>query len=618
MGRNHIVSVFLKIFFPAVIFAAVFFSCKSAAPAPVEEAAPQESSFMESGPPQIFEEETVMEPAAESVGAASEMRGSSPEPAAEADITEDQNLLETMDASSDIEEEPDMTIAQELPAEEQLELPQAAAEAEEAASEMRDTPSEIQPQEEALYPESEAQNSSPSVPTEAPPVEPPQPAPQPEVPQQSPPSASREPPLPPSFLRPAEPENPPPVREPVPVPWNPLPQLPSRPLAESAAESAGAASEMRGSPPVPAAESAGRGSPPVPAAEAEPDQSRFIRRESAANEEQIVFSRIVRAIAGQSIEIPFRGAGWVYLGELANRRGISYDSRRLDISRESSGSSFIEGQSFIFHAETPGTYILKFYKQDFIRDYIINDYVQIIVGEVEEYSGSGRSGLPADRGRVIAEPRWPLISEPAATAQSSPAETVITPAGDTQIAAPAAETTVPAQAGSAAVTMTPPPAATAAPAAGMSAVPETRSSPPPAVITPRPRQTSGDDGIVPVAPPQAVSSAAQQRPDAASTNSIQTDASPDEYIRRAKLEFDAGRVESALTILDTMKQRYPSGTDEAWWLYGQLLESNSSSRDIRLALEYYRRLIREYPQSSRAGDAQRRIAYLERYYFNIR
>lgn len=70
--------------------------------------------------------------------------------------------------------------------------------------------------------------------------------------------------------------------------------------------------------------------------------------------------------------------------------------------------------------------------------------------------------------------------------------------------------------------------------------------------------------------------------------------------------------------MDTMQQRYPAGTDEAWWLYGQLLEANSPSRDIRLAMDYYRRLTKEYPQSPRAGDAQRRIAYLERYYFNIR
>ena len=67
-----------------------------------------------------------------------------------------------------------------------------------------------------------------------------------------------------------------------------------------------------------------------------------------------------------------------------------------------------------------------------------------------------------------------------------------------------------------------------------------------------------------------------------------------------------------------MIQHYPSGTDEAWWLFGQVFEANSPSRDIRLALEYYRRLIREYPQSSRVRDAQRRIAFLERFFFNIR
>ena len=93
---------------------------------------------------------------------------------------------------------------------------------------------------------------------------------------------------------------------------------------------------------------------------------------------------------------------------------------------------------------------------------------------------------------------------------------------------------------------------------------------------------------------------------------------PAGFVRQAQQEFNAGRVEAALVILDAMKQRFPSGSDEAWWLYGQLLEANSPSRDIRLALEYYRRLVREYPQSGRASEAQQRIAYLERYYFNIR
>jgi len=126
-------------------------------------------------------------------------------------------------------------------------------------------------------------------------------------------------------------------------------------------------------------------------------------------------------------------------------------------------------------------------------------------------------------------------------------------------------------------------------------------------MIPRPRQGTADDGIVTVTPPRAAASSP-----GFSANST------DEYVRQAREEFNAGRVESALLVLDAMRQRFPSGSDEAWWLYGQLLEANSSSRDIRLALEYYRRLVREYPQSSRASDAQARISYLERYYFNIR
>jgi TolA-binding protein len=243
-------------------------------------------------------------------------------------------------------------------------------------------------------------------------------------------------------------------------------------------------------------------------------------------------------------------------------------------------AGFTEGQSFIFRLEAAGTYVLKFYRQDFIRDYIINDFVQVIAGEASADSVLGR----ADRGRVIAEPRWPPPE--GAAAASGPVASAQEPAAE-----PAAVVT----------------------------------APPPAAVT-RPRQTAPDDGIVAITPPQAVSPAA---PSAASPTAraevsaeappaIPGDAAPADYVRRARQEFDAGRVESALAILDAMRQRYPSGTDEAWWLYGQLLEANSPSRDIRLALEYYRRLVREYPQSLRASEAQRRIAYLERYYFNIR
>jgi TolA-binding protein len=98
---------------------------------------------------------------------------------------------------------------------------------------------------------------------------------------------------------------------------------------------------------------------------------------------------------------------------------------------------------------------------------------------------------------------------------------------------------------------------------------------------------------------------------------ISESALPDAYFKKAREEFEAGRVAGAIMALDLFRERFPSGSDEAWWLLGQFYEANSPSRDIRSSLDYYRRLIREYPQSQRYDAARRRIAYLERFYINI-
>jgi hypothetical protein len=302
----------------------------------------------------------------------------------------------------------------------------------------------------------------------------------------------------------------------------------------------------------------------------------------------------------------------VYLGEIGGRRGISYDSRRLDIE---AGNTI--GQSFIFRPEIAGTYILNFYKQDFIQDYVINDYVQVIVGE---RSGTSLMATPE---RAIAEPRWPLAAGSTQTAaERSRGEGAVggavseTPAYEERAAAggqpeaPARESTAQTESAQSAqgVSTAQPaarPAEPAQPAVRQEAAPAEASALPSAPSGQAPASGSMPTGSVPTG------SVIERR----ETPPV---LSPAEYVRLAKLEFDAGRIEAALTILDTMKLHYPNGTDEAWWLYGQLLEANSSSRDIKLALEYYRSLVREFPQSNLVADAQRRIAFLERFYFNIR
>jgi TolA-binding protein len=157
-----------------------------------------------------------------------------------------------------------------------------------------------------------------------------------------------------------------------------------------------------------------------------------------------------------------------------------------------------------------------------------------------------------------------------------------------------------------------PPAPAAPPAAPAPAATPVRQVPSPRNEPVRPQGTSGgavaQANAVPQQPNQTPSPPPVPEPEIKS---------PDVYLKEAREEFNAGRVASAITLLDQFRKYYPSGSDEAWWLYGQCYEANSPNRNILAALDYYRRIVREYPQSSRLSDARRRIAYLERYYINI-
>ena len=277
----------------------------------------------------------------------------------------------------------------------------------------------------------------------------------------------------------------------------------------------------------------------------------------------------------------------MFLGEQGAQRGIVYDSRRLDP----------EGQSFIFRTESAGTYSLKFYKQDFHRDFILNDYVQVIVGEAPA-AGTGWFNPPRDQARVIAGPRWPSSLEEAQF-----------PRGAAVTRPPASGAAVPPETAPAADV---PSGAQADTASSQARTPDAPARRGPPVVP------SNDEGVVPVRPP--VLSGDSREPLARSEVPPPETAAgdlPEQYFQKARAEYEAGRTAQAIALLDQFRERYPSGSDEAWWLYGQFYEANSPSRDILTALDYYRRLVRDYPQSSRYNYARRRIAYLERYYINI-
>jgi len=410
----------------------------------------------------------------------------------------------------------------------------------------------------------------------------------------------------------------------------PTPEPPAKPLPA-------AVPERRRTQPVPPVRESWR-NPPLPpeppeiALEPQPDAE---EQPVSAAEERIIqpdypitFSRVARVTVGQLVEIPFRGRDWVFIGEVGARRGIAYDSRKMDL----------EGESFIFRVDAPGVYALKFYRQDFARDLVLNDHVQIVAGGTPETTGLGWFNPPIDRSRVVVGPRWPNFFDQPPQRPESRAEQqlsraveenvpVYQPTAETRQAdaragqpAVAARTPTTAQPQAPATTQQPaarapataqPPATAQQPKAAPQPAPAPARQPSNARTEPaRPQGLSGGTAVAQASP-------VQQPPPDPPPPPVAEPKNPDTILKEARDEFNAGRIASALTLLDEFRRFYPSGSDEAWWLYGQCYEANSPNRNMLSALDYYRRLVRDYPQSSRLTDARRRVAYLERFYINI-
>ena len=477
--------------------------------------------------------------------------------------------------------DPSTNITEAIPAEEQVPLAQALPQTP-AQPQARPTPQTVQP----------------------PPAQPTPPAVQPQTQLQAQPTPQARP-TPPTV----QPQ--PPVQPTPPTPVQETPPLLTEEEPEPKSET-----------PPPLRQEPQRIFPNTPAPRVEP----LAQRGAVPQGENIVFSRIIRVTAGQILEIPFRGNGWVYLGEMASRRGIVYNSRRTEP----------EGMSFVFNVEEAGTFALKFFREDFTRGFILNDYVQVIAGEAQQ-TGTGWFAAPSERGRVIAQPRWPTAVEeaeirstaagrtPGISPSGTAPETAVFTPGSVPSSQPAvqeplpeqalAQTTMPAQetpslqeTSSAQRTA---PTQGIAPASGSAPIQRTPAAPAvtqtPSPLAAERTQEFADTSSPLIVPPQP--SLIPER---------QETVLPGTLIQNSKETFDSGNVSGAISLLDQYMIRYPGGSDEAYWLYGQYYEANSPSRNILRSLDYYRRLVNEYPQSSRTSEARRRIVYLERFYINIR
>ncbi|HPQ00527.1 MAG TPA: hypothetical protein PLK03_06600 [Termitinemataceae bacterium] len=365
-------------------------------------------------------------------------------------------------------------------------------------------------------------------------------------------------------------------------------------------------------------------------------------RGEGALPEALSYSRSVRALVGQLVEVPFQGGGWIYLGEVAGRRGLVYDSRRTDP----------EGQTFIFRAENVGLYSLKFFRQDFLQDYVINDYVRVEVVQNPEITETGGFRLAPDRGRVVAEPRWPprsTATTPAAAPESSKvsgdqsaspisSSTRVEQGKDTAsspVAAPNTGTAGAVATGNVAplanvspgaAAGTPSPSQGAVPAATGGSGPAPGGAPSGTTATGAGAQNLGTSGAPATSTAPGLSAVSGGAPSGLSglsgvppaSSTLPENSSLETLLRQARDAYEKNQYAAALDLLNQMYASYPAGTDEALWLMGQIFETQGPQRDIKKAYDAYKRLLEEFPTSSRYDEAQRRMRYIERFYFNIR
>ena len=91
-----------------------------------------------------------------------------------------------------------------------------------------------------------------------------------------------------------------------------------------------------------------------------------------------------------------------------------------------------------------------------------------------------------------------------------------------------------------------------------------------------------------------------------------------DLLEKAKTAYENKDYENALSLVNQFLELSNFSVDEALFLKGQILEKPFANRNIREALNCYKKIISSYPQSEFWDKADERIKYIQRFYFNIR
>jgi hypothetical protein len=288
--------------------------------------------------------------------------------------------------------------------------------------------------------------------------------------------------------------------------------------------------------------------------------------------------------AGARVDLPFEGTGWTYLGEVTGKAGVLYDSRRFENP----------GLVFSLIASKPGDFVLRFQRQDALRGTSKDEIVSLSVTPKPQAAAPGSPAAGAAPAPALG------TGTAAAQAGSGPAPAAARLAMPASAPGPSASGAAPGAA---------PGTSAMAAAPGPSPAGAVPGSPAAAAVSSLPAAAAA-----PALPSSANAAASSMQ---ASPSAPAMD-SPEGMLLAARNELAAGRPQGAIDALDRLLARYPSGMDEAFFLYGSALEQSGPLKDIQRAYGYYKKLRDDYPMSPLWDKASERISYIERHYFEIR
>ena len=275
-------------------------------------------------------------------------------------------------------------------------------------------------------------------------------------------------------------------------------------------------------------------------------------------------SRSVSLKKGETLVITYPGSGWIYMGSTSEYNNLASRGRKLGTT----------DTKYTLLAKEAGTQVHHFYKVDNLTGEYIDDYIEVTV--LEKKGSSATVVNAPDYKEVV--PKKAETPAKSSTTKKKEAEAQAQKQAEQEAKSEAKTETRPA------------PAAASKPAAKT----ETKTEDTVIVI---------DDEETEVV--EVLEEGVESIPDLES------------YMTQAKSLIQSKDYVKAYNALTTYLEYANDGRDEALYMLGQLLESDSSIKNIKEAINTYQSLCDSYPASKYWDSANKRIIYLKRFYIDI-